>query len=389
MGEESVQRTRDPWSTRKKDAAPRGVYRHPSGKWAVRYTCGAGHIHKEKTGSLKSEAERIYHERRNRAQREPGWCPRVEAERERRRVHTDQARERARVTFKEYATGYLEWAKQQKRSWKTDKAQLNTLRPRFGDRKLDEIGTAEVERFRDWLAERKSRATVNRYLALLSGMYSRAIRLGLASTNPAKGVAKFRENNQRVVYLTPEEEVAIHEALPRDLRPHFVVSVNTGLRWSEQMSLRWNDVDFLTEVITVRRSKHGQARRVPMNSIVRSVLLDLGSQRQRPNDPAELVFPCRHAQADKFFPKAVEQARKALREAGKDSSRLGGFTWHGNRHTFASRLAMCGADLLIIKEVGGWKTLAMVQRYAHLTPNRLHEAVERLVSNGATELARN
>jgi site-specific recombinase XerD len=50
---------------------------------------------------------------------------------------------------------------------------------------------------------------------------------------------------------------------------------------------------------------------------------------------------------------------------------------------------MAGADLLTIKEVGGWKTLEMVQRYAHLTPNILHEAVERLVSNGTVELAHN
>jgi len=85
----------------------------------------------------------------------------------------------------------------------------------------------------------------------------------------------------------------------------------------------------------------------------------------------------------------VQKAREALAAGGRDASRLEGFTWHGNRHTFASRLAMTGADVLTIKEVGGWKTLAMVQRYAHLTPNRLHEAVERLVSNGATELARN
>lgn len=126
-----------------------------------------------------------------------------------------------------------------------------------------------------------------------------------------------------------------------------------------------------------------------MNSAVRSVLLDLGGQRKRPDDPGELVFACRHAQADKFSPKAVEQAQKALRDVGKDASRLEGFTWHGNRHTFASRLAMAGADLLTIKEVGGWKTLSMVQRYAHLTPSRLHEAVERLVSKGPTELARN
>jgi hypothetical protein len=51
-----------------------------------------------------------------------------------------------------------------------------------------------------------------------------------------------------------------------------------------------------------------------MNSTVRSVLLDLGGQRKRPDDPGELVFACRHAQADKFFPKAVEQAQKALRD---------------------------------------------------------------------------
>jgi len=276
MEGENRQRTRDAWSTKKKDSAPRGVYRHPSGDWAIRFTCGAGHIHKQRVGRVKTEAIRERDARRIRAQREPGWCPTIESQRERIRVRAEQAREEARITFRVYSTGYLEWAKQQKRSWTTDQAQLNTLLPRFGDRKLDEINTSDVERFRDWLADRRARATVNRYLALLSGMYSRAIRLGLARTNPVKGVAKFRENNQRVMYLTTEEEGAIREALPADLRPHFVVSVNTGLRWSEQMGLRWKDIDVLTGIITVQRSKHGQARRVPMNSTVRSVLMDLG-----------------------------------------------------------------------------------------------------------------
>ena len=58
---------------------------------------------------------------------------------------------------------------------------------------------------------------------------------------------------------------------------------------------------------------------------------------------------------------------------------LDGFTWHCLRHTFASRLAMAGVDLLVIKELGGWKTLAMVMRYAHLSPGRLREGIERLV----------
>jgi integrase len=52
---------------------------------------------------------------------------------------------------------------------------------------------------------------------------------------------------------------------------------------------------------------------------------------------------------------------------------------HDLRHTFASRLAMAGVDLLTIKELGGWKTLSMVTRYAHLSPDHKRAALERLI----------
>ena len=168
-----------------------------------------------------------------------------------------------------------------------------------------------------------------------------------------------------------------------------MVSIHTGLRWSEQINLRWQDVDLLTDFITVPRSKHGRSRKVPINSTVRSVLLDLGSSRQRPNDRSELIFRIRPREAKVFFPKAAQRASAALRAAGKDVPHLDAYVWHSNRHTFASRLAMAGVDILTIKEVGGWKTLAMVQRYAHLAPGHLHAAVERLVGHGTVALARN
>jgi site-specific recombinase XerD len=100
------------------------------------------------------------------------------------------------------------------------------------------------------------------------------------------------------------------------------------------------------------------------------------------------VFACSYTQADKLFPKAVERAQRALREAGKDGSRLDGYTWHGNRHTFASRLVMAGVDLRSVQELGGWKSLKMVQRYSHLAPSHLHQAVERLAMWGAVEVTR-
>jgi len=77
----------------------------------------------------------------------------------------------------------------------------------------------------------------------------------------------------------------------------------------------------------------------------------------------------------------------------RETNRLEGYVWHSNRHSFASRLAMAGVDLLTLKELGGWKTMTMVQRYAHLAPNHLQRAVEQLVpvdgGERAVELARN
>jgi site-specific recombinase XerD len=59
------------------------------------------------------------------------------------------------------------------------------------------------------------------------------------------------------------------------------------------------------------------------------------------------------------------------------SNRTRGYT-HCNRHTFASRLVMAGVDLLTVQRLGGWRTVGMVTRYAHLAPHHLRAAVERL-----------
>ena len=56
-------------------------------------------------------------------------------------------------------------------------------------------------------------------------------------------------------------------------------------------------------------------------------------------------------------------------------------TWHTLRHTFASRLTMEGVDLRTVAELGRWRTLAMVQRYAHPSPAHLSAAVEKLVES--------
>jgi integrase len=78
--------------------------------------------------------------------------------------------------------------------------------------------------------------------------------------------------------------------------------------------------------------------------------------------------------------------RREWRPALK-AAKIANFRFHVCRHTFASRLAMSGVDLYTVQRAGGWKTQAMVERYAHLSPDHLRGAVERLAnlrSSGGT-----
>jgi integrase len=340
-------------------------------------------------GVLKEDALRVHHERRARVLDEPGWCPRAERRATREKRRAEEARERARITLRDYAKDYLVWADAHKRSARQERSRLNAaILPALGDRYLDEISTADVERFRDSLVSGRTGATANRYRDQLSAMFKRAVRLGLVPANPVKGVPKFREAGQRLAYLAPEEEAVVRDALSERLRPAFALSVHTGLRWSEQAGLRWRDVDVLTGIITVRLTKNGSTRRVPMNSSVRSTVVDLAACRRRTDDPDELLFPDSYRQTVRLFGRAIERAQAVLREAGKDTSRLDGYTWHSNRHTFASRLVMAGVDPRTVQVLGGWKTLSMVARYSHLDPEHLHAAVERLVTSAEPESSR-
>jgi len=238
---------------------------------------------------------------------------------------------------------------------------------------------------RGLIGESLAPASVNRLRDRLSGMFKRARRLGLVTANPVKDIPKLREAGGRLAFLSPLGEGAVLAALPTERRPLVTLAVNTGLRWSEQARLHWLDVDLLTGVLTVRLGKNGQARRVPLNSAARSAILDLAPQRRRPNDPDELVCRGAYRTVSRDFVRAVQAGQATLRSAGREdeAARLDGVTWHALRHTFASRLVAAGVDLRTVQELGGWRTLSMVQRYAHLSPGHLAAAVEKIVATPA------
>jgi integrase len=160
--------------------------------------------------------------------------------------------------------------------------------------------------------------------------------------NRCRRVESLPENNQRTRHLSFDEEDRLFAALTGDrqhLRTLVTVAIYSGPRRGELLKLRWSNVDFDLNAINFTETKTNRDRSVLMEPIVQEPLLDLRDQA----GDAEYVFTnpdtgTRYTDIKKSF-------SAACREAG-----ITNFTFHDLRHTFGTRLADAGVDVVKIKE---------------------------------------
>jgi site-specific recombinase XerD len=142
------------------------------------------------------------------------------------------------------------------------------------------------------------------------------------------------------------------------------------MRMSEQYGLPWSQIDFERRQIHLPKTKNGDPRTIPLNSVALSSL-------------KELHGDCKIMRSVPVFPSARSgeslQGSRGRFPSALEEARIEGYTWHCNRHTFASRLVMAGVDLRTVAELLGHRTLQMVMRYSHLAPEHQASAVDRLV----------
>lgn len=154
------------------------------------------------------------------------------------------------------------------------------------------------------------------------------------------------------------------DACSPHLRPIVVTALNTGMRKSEILHLKWEEnIDLKHGFILLELTKNGERREVPINATVRETLVGL---TRRLDVPYAFYDP----RTGKPYQDIKRSFQGACRRAGiKD------FHFHDCRHAFASRLVMAGVDLTTVKELLGHKTLNMTLRYAHLAPTHKRNAV--------------
>lgn len=330
----------------------RGLFERPpgSGIWWINYYV-KGKQHRERVGR-KSDAIALYQKRKADS---------------RRGVKLPELVPQKTITFGDLANDAVDYAKAHLRTWADYDWKQRALQEPFGFRPAVEITPQDIDRF---LTEHcRTPATANRFRAFFSLCYRLGMENGKVPTNPARLVRMRTENNARLRFLSRDEYTKVSEIILRnhpEQLPAFVVSVYTGMRWGEQFSLTWGQVDLKRRIVRLVQTKNGSARNVPLNSIALDAL-----KRQQ-----AMVG---HKTADPVFPQAGEYCRFWFEPAIKEA-RISDYTWHCNRHTFCSWLAMAGVSIKEIQTLAGHKTITMAARYAHLSPDAAASASERMVA---------
>ncbi len=246
-------------------------------------------------------------------------------------------------------------------------ALLADLCGEFGNKRLTEIDPHQIEQYKLRLKkEEYAAASINRALAAIKGLFTKAVEWRWIRDHPARSVKFLKEHNARDRYLTQDEERELlkqcHALGNLRLATLVLAAVDTGFRASELEAVRWKDVSFERGEICVASgyTKNGDPRRNPMTQRLTEMLTLLKGTGKV--DPQAAVFgPYR-------YHKAFWKARDAAK-LGKD------VVFHTLRHTFISRLVTAGVDIRTVQELAGHREIKMTMRYSHLAPESKRRAI--------------
>lgn len=339
----------------------RGLFERPkdSGTWWIRYSDALGQEHREKVGP-KGLARKRYEQRKTEVRQN-----KFEPESIVRRAPWTVAKMMSHFREKRKVLG--------PKNQSEDQRYADLWAEVFGKYQLDQLKQAHLE---DWRRQRSQEgvkpSTINRALTYLRAYFNLAIENGHCKENPVAKVKALSENNERARYLDEEDEYPKLKAAmgPEDF-DLVEFALYTGLRQSEQFELEWSRVDLRASFLRIHDTKAGKERVVRLNGRAIEVLA-----RQKQRYPgSEWVFPAPTKPScprdgHNFYVRVYKPACKA---AGiKD------LTWHDLRRSFGSWLIMKGAHSRAVQMLLGHSSSRMMERYAHLSPEYMGNAVDLL-----------
>lgn len=214
-------------------------------------------------------------------------------------------------------------------------------------------------------------ATINRYLALIRSL----LRMARDEWQWIDNMPKIRLLSgevERDRWLTREEAERLIRACPDHLAALVRFALATGCRAREITGLEWCRVDLERKTAWLDQTKNGTPRGVPLNADAVAVL----QEQIGKHDRVCFTFKGRPIQ----WQVTNTAWLSALKRAGIEDLRF-----HDLRHTWASWHRQAGTSCDELKDLGGWKSRAMVDRYAKFATENLREAAARIERGGGGE----
>ena len=250
--------------------------------------------------------------------------------------------------------------------------------PTFGDYFLHQIETIDIER---WLIKLDTKSykvsSINRLLALIKSIYRQANKWKFTDNNPTSSLKLKTENNEVVRCLTKDQYHKLMSIVQNDnLKAAITLAIGTMLRKQNLFDLRWEEhVDMKNACIKIPGSmtKNKEAVVLPM---IEPVFETLNTIIRHYKSPYIFVNACTGKPYKNYLYNHWVKAREQL--AKIDENFPSDFRWHDLRHTGASWLAMAGVSDRTIMSLMNLKSLKVLKRYAHLTPDHVRKEAERI-----------
>lgn len=298
---------------------------------------------------------------------------------------------KATVTFAEAALDYIEHGDGETRF-------LKPLADHFGTTPLRNIGQHEIDLAAKKLLPKASNATRNRQVYTPMSAILRHAAGNQWCTVP--NLKRPKQPEGKVTWMSPKEADKLIDACAPHLRPLVVFMIYTGARAGEAVWLDWSNVNLDMKQVTFPKTKNGKPRSVPLHP---RVIMELRKSNRRVGAVflTHKCVPYEHPDPDKdadtsagtrissAFKTACKRAGLGWTVPGKDDKPrfVTNITPHVCRQTWATWHYQANRDLTKLQELGGWKTLAMVMRYAHTNVETHSDSINALPwgKSGETE----
>jgi integrase/recombinase XerC len=259
-------------------------------------------------------------------------------------------------------------------------------KPKIDETEIDQIDLLTIRRYLGVLHKKNKKTTIARKLSSLRSFFRYLVKQGVLLENPAESILTPKQEKAVPVYLPVDDMFRLLDFIQEDTlaglrnRAIFETLYSSGIRVSELAKMNIGDIDFKARMIRVS-GKGGKQRIVPIGKNALGAVKAYREKLYREKgacpetdspDRNSPLFLNRHG--SRLTPRSMARILSAL---AKKSGLALPVSPHAFRHSFATHMLDAGADLRVVQELLGHKSLSTTQKYTHVSIDRLMETYDK------------